>query len=157
MQSYLDQLRFNLVGYGCTTCIGNSGPLSPEVTEAIHKDDLVAAAVLSRQPQLRGADQPRGPRQLPGLASLVVAYALAGTMDFDMHDEPLGNDQQGRPVFLKDIWPSQREIQDTILKSRSIRDVPEANTARSSKGDESWSSLPTPRVISTSGTRRPPT
>ena len=117
MQTYLDQLRFNLVGYGCTTCIGNSGPLSPEVTEAIHKDDLVAAAVLSGNRNFEGRINPEVRANYLASPPLVVAYALAGTMDFDMQSEPLGNDQQGRPVFLKDIWPSQREIQDTILKS----------------------------------------
>ncbi len=144
LQSYLDQLRFNLVGYGCTTCIGNSGPLSPAVTEAIHKDDLVAAAVLSGNRNFEGRINPEVRANYLASPPLVVAYALAGTMDFDMQREALGNDQQGRPVFLKDIWPSQREIQDTILKSvRS--EMFQSKYAEVFEGDENWTSLPTPQ------------
>ncbi len=143
LQSYLDQLRFNLVGYGCTTCIGNSGPLSPEVTEAIHKDDLVAAAVLSGNRNFEGRINPEVRANYLASPPLVVAYALAGTMDFDMQRDPLGNDQQGKPVFLKDIWPSQREIQDTILKSvRS--EMFQSKYAEVFEGDKNWTSLPTP-------------
>jgi aconitate hydratase len=143
LQTYLDKLRFNLVGYGCTTCIGNSGPLSPEVTEAIHKDDLVAAAVLSGNRNFEGRINSEVRANYLASPPLVVAYALAGTMDFDMQSQPLGNDQQGRPVFLKDIWPSQREIQDTILKSvRS--DMFQSKYAEVFAGDERWGSLPTP-------------
>jgi aconitate hydratase len=143
LQSYLDKLRFNLVGYGCTTCIGNSGPLSPEVTEAIHKDDLVAAAVLSGNRNFEGRINSEVRANYLASPPLVVAYALAGTMDFDMQTEPLGNDQQGRPVFLKDIWPSQREIEDTILKSvRS--EMFQSKYAEVFAGDEHWNSLPTP-------------
>ena len=143
LQTYLDQLRFNLVGYGCTTCIGNSGPLSPEVTEAIHKDDLVAAAVLSGNRNFEGRINPEVRANYLASPPLVVAYALAGTMDFDMQKEPLGNDQEGRPVFLKDIWPTQHEIEDKILKS--VR--PEMFHTQYSKafaGDATWNSLPTP-------------
>jgi aconitate hydratase len=143
LQTYLDQLRFNLVGYGCTTCIGNSGPLSPEVTEAIHKDDLVAAAVLSGNRNFEGRINPEVRANYLASPPLVVAYALAGTMDFDMHREPLGNDQSGRPVFLKDIWPSQREIQDIILKSVQS-EMFQSKYAEVFEGDENWSSLPTP-------------
>ena len=143
LQTYLDQLRFNLVGYGCTTCIGNSGPLSPEVTEAIHKDDLVAAAVLSGNRNFEGRINAEVRANYLASPPLVVAYALAGTMDFDMQTEPLGNDRKGKPVFLKDIWPTQREIQDTILKSvRS--DMFQSKYAEVFAGDEHWNSLPTP-------------
>ena len=143
LQSYLDQLRFNLVGYGCTTCIGNSGPLSPEVTEAIHKDDLVAAAVLSGNRNFEGRINPEVRANYLASPPLVVAYALAGTMDFDMQREALGNDQDGRPVFLKDIWPNQREIQDTILKSVQS-EMFQSKYAEVFEGDEHWKSLPTP-------------
>ncbi len=143
LQTYLDKLRFNLVGYGCTTCIGNSGPLSPEVTEAIRKDDLVAAAVLSGNRNFEGRINPEVRANYLASPPLVVAYALAGTMDFDMERQPLGNDQKGRPVYLKDIWPSQREIQDTILKSvRS--EMFQSKYAEVFEGDERWKSLPTP-------------
>ena len=143
LQTYLDQLRFNLVGYGCTTCIGNSGPLSPEVTEAIHKDDLVAAAVLSGNRNFEGRINPEVRANYLASPPLVVAYALAGTMDFDMQNEPLGSDQKGQPVFLKDVWPSQREIADTILKSvRS--EMFQSKYAEVFLGDEHWASLPTP-------------
>jgi aconitate hydratase len=144
LQTYLDQLRFNLVGYGCTTCIGNSGPLSPEVTEAIHKDDLVAAAVLSGNRNFEGRINPEVRANYLASPPLVVAYALAGTMDFDMEKEPLGNDQQGKPVFLKDIWPSQHEIEDTILKSvRS--EMFHTQYEKAFAGDASWNTLPTPK------------
>ena len=143
LQEYLDKLRFNLVGYGCTTCIGNSGPLSPEVTEAIHKDDLVAVAVLSGNRNFEGRINPEVRANYLASPPLVVAYALAGTMDFDMQREPLGNDQNGRPVFLKDIWPTVREIQDTILKSVQSG-MFQSKYAEVFEGDENWSSLPTP-------------
>ncbi len=143
LQSYLDQLRFNLVGYGCTTCIGNSGPLSAEVTEAIHKDDLVAAAVLSGNRNFEGRINPEVRANYLASPPLVVAYALAGTMDFDMQREALGNDQDGRPVFLKDIWPNQREIEDTILKSVQS-EMFQSKYAEVFEGDEHWRSLPTP-------------
>jgi aconitate hydratase len=143
LQTYLDQLRFNLVGYGCTTCIGNSGPLSPEVTEAIHKDDLVAAAVLSGNRNFEGRINPEVRANYLASPPLVVAYALAGTMDFDMEREPLGNDPQGKPVFLKDIWPSQHEIEDTILKSVKS-EMFHTQYAKAFAGDAQWNSLPTP-------------
>ncbi len=117
LDTYLDQLRFNLVGYGCTTCIGNSGPLPSAVSEAIQEHDLVAVAVLSGNRNFEGRINPDVRANYLASPPLVVAYALAGTMDIDLQNEPLGTDRQGRPVFLKDIWPSQREIQDTILKS----------------------------------------
>jgi len=143
LDKYLDELRFNLVGYGCTTCIGNSGPLSSEVTEAIHQNDLVVAAVLSGNRNFEGRINAEVRANYLASPPLVVAYALAGTMDFDMEREPLGNDRQGRPVYLKDLWPSQREIQDTILKSvRS--DMFQTKYAEVFQGDERWSSLPVP-------------
>jgi aconitate hydratase len=143
LDKYLDELRFNLVGYGCTTCIGNSGPLSSEVIEAIHKNDLVAAAVLSGNRNFEGRINADVRANYLASPPLVVAYALAGTMDFDLDREPLGNDRQGKPVFLKDVWPSQQEIQDTILESvRS--DMFHTKYAEVFEGDERWASLPVP-------------
>jgi aconitate hydratase len=143
LDTYLDQLRFNLVGYGCTTCIGNSGPLSPAVSEAIERDDLVAVAVLSGNRNFEGRINPEVRANYLASPPLVVAYALAGTMDIDLLTEPLGSDSQGRPVYLKDIWPSQREIQDTILKSvRS--EMFHLKYAEVFRGDERWRALPVP-------------
>jgi aconitate hydratase len=144
LDSYLDQLRFNLVGYGCTTCIGNSGPLPPEVSEAIHKDDLVAVAVLSGNRNFEGRINSEVRANYLASPPLVVAYALAGTMEIDLQKEPLGQDRQGRPVYLKDIWPSQREIEDTILKSVRA-DMFQTKYAEVFDGGEQWNSLPVPR------------
>ena len=144
LDKYLDQLRFNLVGYGCTTCIGNSGPLPPAVSEAIQEHDLVAVAVLSGNRNFEGRINPDVRANYLASPPLVVAYALAGTMDIDLQNEPLGTDRQGRPVFLKDIWPSQREIEDTILKSvRS--EMFQTKYAEVFEGDETWSTLPVPK------------
>jgi aconitate hydratase len=140
---YLDQLRFNLVGYGCTTCIGNSGPLPIAVSEAIERDDLVAVAVLSGNRNFEGRINPEVRANYLASPPLVVAYALAGTMDIDLLAEPLGTDPQGRPVYLKDIWPSQKEVQDTILKSvRS--EMFHLKYAEVFRGDERWRTLPVP-------------
>jgi aconitate hydratase len=144
LDKYLDQLRFNLVGYGCTTCIGNSGPLPAAVSEAIQEHDLVAVAVLSGNRNFEGRINPDVRANYLASPPLVVAYALAGTMDIDLQNEPLGTDRQGRPVFLKDIWPSQREIADTILKSvRS--EMFQTKYAEVFEGDETWSTLPVPK------------
>jgi aconitate hydratase len=143
LDTYLDELRFNLVGYGCTTCIGNSGPLPAAISEAIHKDDLVAAAVLSGNRNFEGRINQDVRANYLASPPLVVAYALAGTMEIDLQTEPLGRDQKGDPVYLKDIWPSQREIQETILKSvRS--EMFQTKYAEVFEGDERWSDLPVP-------------
>src|ERR1700678_1943025 len=143
LDKYLDQLRFHLVGYGCTTCIGNSGPLSPAISEAIQEHDLVAVAVLSGNRNFEGRINPDVRANYLASPPLVVAYALAGTMDIDLQNEPLGTDRHGRPVFLKEVWPSQREIQDTILKSvRS--EMFQTKYAEVFEGDETWSTLPVP-------------
>lgn len=110
----LAQLGFNLVGYGCTTCIGNSGPLSGEMVKAITGSDLVAVAVLSGNRNFEGRIHPYVRANYLASPPLVVAYALAGTVDIDLLNEPLGLDQEGKPVFLKDIWPTTQEIQKTI-------------------------------------------
>jgi aconitate hydratase len=141
--TYLDQLRFNLVGYGCTTCIGNSGPLPAAVSEAIERDDLVAVAVLSGNRNFEGRINPEVRANYLASPPLVVAYALAGTMEIDLLSEPLGTDPQGRSVYLKDIWPSQKEVQDTILKSvRS--EMFHLKYAEVFRGDDRWRTLPVP-------------
>ncbi|HLY59287.1 MAG TPA: aconitate hydratase AcnA [Terriglobia bacterium] len=113
----LAALRFNLVGYGCTTCIGNSGPLPPEVAKAVSENQLVAAAVLSGNRNFEGRIHPQVRANYLASPPLVVAYALAGTVDTDLETEPLGKDRHGTPVFLRDIWPSQEEITETMGKA----------------------------------------
>src|SRR3984885_8262553 len=107
---YLDKLGLNLVGYGCTTCIGNSGPLPPAISEAVNASDLAVAAVLSGNRNFERRGQPHGVLNYLASPPLVVAYALAGTMDIDLDREPLGTDSEGKPVFLADIWPSSDEV-----------------------------------------------
>ena len=143
LDTYLDQLRFNLVGYGCTTCIGNSGPLAPAISEAINRDDLVAVAVLSGNRNFEGRINPDVRANYLASPPLVVAYALAGTMDVDLQNDPLGSDRAGKPVYLKDIWPSQQEIQNVIQKSVRT-DMFRSKYAEVFKGDERWSTLPVP-------------
>ena len=143
LDAYLDQLRFNLVGYGCTTCIGNSGPLPAPISEAIDRDDLVAVAVLSGNRNFEGRINPDIRANYLASPPLVVAYALAGTMDIDLQNDPIGADPQDRPVYLKDIWPTQREIQDAVHESvRS--EMFHSEYAEVFRGDERWSSLPVP-------------
>lgn len=140
---YLDKLGFNLVGYGCTTCIGNSGPLDAPISSAIQENDLAAAAVLSGNRNFEGRINPDVKMNYLASPPLVVAYAIAGSMDIDLVTEPLGNDKEGNPVFLKDIWPSSKDVQDVI--DRSID--PEMFIARYRDvfaGDEKWRNLKTP-------------
>jgi aconitate hydratase len=115
----LSELGFNIVGYGCTTCIGNSGPLSGEMVKAITGSDLVAAAVLSGNRNFEGRIHPYIRANYLASPPLVVAYALAGTVEIDLVHEPIGIDRTGQPVYLRDIWPSTGEIQETIAKSIS--------------------------------------
>lgn len=140
----LEQLRFFLVGYGCTTCIGNSGPLPPTISKAIEDGGLVVAAVLSGNRNFEGRVHPEVRANYLASPPLVVAYALAGRMDIDLYNEPLGNDAQGKPVFLRDIWPTQQEVQQTIercLHSEMFNKVySEAFT-----GDANWRGLPVPK------------
>jgi aconitate hydratase len=116
----LAQLGFNIVAYGCTTCIGNSGPLPGEVAKAVTGGDLVAAAVLSGNRNFEGRIHPLVKANFLASPPLVVAYALAGTVDIDLDKEPLGEDKNGQPVYLKDLWPSQQEIADTIASSLNV-------------------------------------
>src|SRR5690606_288484 len=107
---YLEQVGFYVVGYGCTTCIGNSGPLPEPVVEAITQGDLVAASVLSGNRTCEGRINPTTRANYLASPPLVVAYALAGTVDIDIVNEPLGEDQEGRPVYLRDLWPSYDDV-----------------------------------------------
>ena len=141
---FLDQLRFNLVGYGCTTCIGNSGPLATEISQAIHDDDLVTVAVLSGNRNFEGRINSDVRANYLASPPLVVAYALAGTMDIDLNNDSLGTDQSGQPVYLRDIWPSQAEVADTIQQSvRSEMFLKEYGSVF--QGDDRWNSLPVPK------------
>ena len=119
LNTYLDALGFNLVGYGCTTCIGNSGPLDPNISEAIKKGNLYAVSVLSGNRNFEGRINPDVKANYLASPPLVVAYALAGSMNVDLYQEALGQDKNDKPVFLKDIWPTNKEIQDLILTSIS--------------------------------------
>jgi aconitate hydratase len=140
---YLDKLGFNLVGYGCATCIGNSGPLPEEVSAAVQKGDLAVTAVLSGNRNFEGRINPDVKMNYLASPPLVIAYALAGTMDFDFDVEPLGQDHDGHDVFLKDIWPAPADVEATIQSSIS-RELFEKDYADVFAGDERWQSLPTP-------------
>ncbi|HVM65922.1 MAG TPA: aconitate hydratase [Acidimicrobiales bacterium] len=140
---YLDKLGFDLVGYGCTTCIGNSGPLLPEISKAIGDHGLAVAAVLSGNRNFEGRIS--GDVRMNYLASppLVVAYALAGTMDIDLSTEPLGTGTDGRPVFLKDIWPSAHEVEQVVGENLASG-MFSASYDSVFEGDERWQALPVP-------------
>ncbi|OQZ94732.1 aconitate hydratase [Mycolicibacter algericus] len=140
---YLEKLGFYLGGYGCTTCIGNTGPLPEEISKAINDNDLSVTAVLSGNRNFEGRIQPDVKMNYLASPPLVIAYAIAGTMDFDFETQPLGRDSDGNDVFLKDIWPSTAEIQETIASSID-RDMFTKSYADVFKGDERWRSLPTP-------------
>ncbi|MTV27647.1 aconitate hydratase [Nitriliruptoraceae bacterium ZYF776] len=140
---YLEKLGFNLVGYGCTTCIGNSGPLIPEVSQAVQEYDLAVTSVLSGNRNFEGRINPDVKMNYLASPPLVVAYALAGSMDVDLATEPLGTGSDGQPVFLADIWPSPQEIQDTIDRSMQSETFL-TEYASVFEGDERWKALPTP-------------
>jgi aconitate hydratase len=140
---YLEKLGFYLVGYGCTTCIGNSGPLPDEISTAVNDNDLSVAAVLSGNRNFEGRINPDVKMNYLASPPLVIAYALAGTMDFDFETQPLGTDKEGKDVYLKDIWPSQKEVSDTIASSIN-QEMFVKNYADVFKGDERWRNLPTP-------------
>jgi aconitate hydratase len=140
---YLEKLGFYLVGYGCTTCIGNSGPLPDEISKAVNDNDLSVAAVLSGNRNFEGRINPDVKMNYLASPPLVIAYALAGTMDFDFETQPLGTDKEGKDVYLKDIWPSQKEVSDTIASAIN-QEMFVKNYADVFKGDERWRNLPTP-------------
>ena len=140
----LEALRFHVVGYGCTTCIGNSGPLDPAISQEIHDRELVAAAVLSGNRNFEGRVNPDVRANYLASPPLVVAYALAGSVAIDLNTEPLGIGSDGRPVFLRDVWPTPAEVQETILKSvRS--EMFRSQYADVFSGDQRWRDLPVPQ------------
>jgi len=140
---YLETLRFHLVGYGCTTCIGNSGPLPDAIGKAIKDNNLVAVSVLSGNRNFEGRINPLCRANYLASPPLVVAYALAGRMDFDIVNEPLGNDKTGRPVYLRDIWPTPQEVEMAMRDSVSS-DMFRKEYADVFTGDEHWRALPIP-------------
>ncbi len=143
LDEYLDALGFNLVGYGCTTCIGNSGPLPSEVSAAVNEGDLAVVSVLSGNRNFEGRINPDVKMNYLASPPLCVAYALAGTMDIDLYAEPLGEDGSGAPVYLRDIWPSSSEVAQTVQEAvRS--DMFHKSYAGVFDGDARWSSLPAP-------------
>jgi aconitate hydratase len=143
LTEYLEDLGFHLVGYGCTTCIGNSGPLPAEVSAAVQDNDLAVVSVLSGNRNFEGRINPDVKMNYLASPPLCVAYAIAGTMDIDLYDQPLGEDRHGEPVYLKDIWPSAAEVAATVEESV------QSNMFRKSygevfDGDDRWNSLPVP-------------
>ncbi|HEX7231032.1 MAG TPA: aconitate hydratase AcnA, partial [Candidatus Binatia bacterium] len=142
--SSLENIGFHLVGYGCTTCIGNSGPLPEPIANGIQTGDLVAAAVLSGNRNFEGRIHANVRANYLASPPLVVAYALAGSMDVDLYRDPLGRDSQGNPVYLKDIWPSPEEINETMRKSvRS--EMFRREYSHATEGDDRWNKMPVPK------------
>lgn len=140
LQEDLDSIGFNLVGYGCATCIGNSGPLQPEISKAINEGDLVATSVLSGNRNFEGRISPDVRANYLASPPLVVAYALAGDMNIDLTREPLGTSKDGKPVYLKDIWPTNKEIAD-LVHQVVTREAFQAKYADVFKGDEKWQAV----------------
>ncbi|MGD0602415.1 MAG: aconitate hydratase AcnA, partial [Streptosporangiaceae bacterium] len=140
---YLDKLGFNLVGYGCTTCIGNSGPLPQAISAAVNSSDLAVAAVLSGNRNFEGRINPDVKLNYLASPPLVVAYALAGTMDIDLNHEPLGSDTEGQPVYLADIWPSAEEIAH-VVQTAVAQEMFTRDYADVFKGDDNWRGLDIP-------------
>ena len=137
---YLDDLGFNLVGYGCTTCIGNSGPLDDKISKSIRDKNLYAVSVLSGNRNFEGRISPDVKANYLASPPLVVAYAIAGYMDVDLFNDPIGQDKDGKDVFMKDIWPSNKEIEDLILKSISA-EMFKSRYANVSEGPKEWQDI----------------
>jgi aconitate hydratase len=140
---YLEKLGFNLVGYGCTTCIGNSGPLPEEISQAVADNDLTVVSVLSGNRNFEGRINPDVKMNYLASPPLVVAYALAGTMDIDMHNDPLGTRPDGTPVFLRDLWPSPADVAD-VVRSSVAAEMFSRDYADVFEGDDRWRALPVP-------------
>ncbi len=140
---YLDKLGFNLVGYGCTTCIGNSGPLPPAISDAVSENDLSVVSVLSGNRNFEGRINPDVKMNYLASPPLVVAYALAGTMDIDLAHEPLGSDQSGEPVYLADIWPSPAEVAEVVAEA-VVAEMFTRDYADVFNGDDQWRALRIP-------------
>ena len=143
LTEYLEDLGCNLVGYGCTTCIGNSGPLPEEISEAVTDADLAVVSVLSGNRNFEGRINPDVKMNYLASPPLCVAYALAGTMDIDLYEEPLGEDEHGEAVYLRDIWPSAAEVSETVLDAVQS-DMFRKSYAEVFDGDERWNSLEVP-------------
>jgi aconitate hydratase len=143
LDRYLDELGFNTVGYGCTTCIGNSGPLPEEISEAVVEGDLVVCSVLSGNRNFEARIHPEVKANYLASPPLVVAYSLAGRMDIDLLNEPLGSDPEGNDVFLHDIWPTSQEI-NTVIASSVQNEMFTRTYADVFTGDDTWRSLPVP-------------
>ena len=139
---FLDKLGFNLVGYGCTTCIGNSGPLPDEIVKAIEKESIYAVSVLSGNRNFEGRISPHIKANYLASPPLVVAYALAGHMEFDLYKEPLGKSKDGKDIFLKDIWPSNKEIEDTLRESLNA-EMFVKRYSNISEGPKQWQEIKT--------------
>ncbi|MDC3257441.1 aconitate hydratase AcnA [Candidatus Pelagibacter sp.] len=139
---FLDKLGFNLVGYGCTTCIGNSGPLPEEIVKAIEKENIYAVSVLSGNRNFEGRISPHIKANYLASPPLVVAYALAGHMEFDLYNEPLGKNKEGRDIFLKDIWPSNKEIEDTLRNALNA-EMFVKRYSNVSEGPKQWQEIKT--------------
>ncbi|WP_209596836.1 aconitate hydratase AcnA [Ruegeria sp. HKCCSP351] len=144
LQEDLDKVGFNLVGYGCTTCIGNSGPIQKEISEAIAEGDLVATSVLSGNRNFEGRISPDVRANYLASPPLVVVYALAGTLDIDLTSEPIGQGKDGNDVFMKDIWPTQNEIAE-LVEATVTREAFQSKYADVFKGDEKWQSVEVPQ------------
>ncbi|MAJ85509.1 MAG: aconitate hydratase AcnA [Candidatus Pelagibacter sp.] len=142
LNRYLDELGFNLVGYGCTTCIGNSGPLNKNISNAINKNDIYAVSVLSGNRNFEGRINPDVKANYLASPPLVVAYALAGNMNFDLYKSPLGKDKAGKDVFLKDIWPTNKEIEALMMSSLSS-DMFKKRYSNVSEGPKEWKAINT--------------
>ena len=143
LTQYLDAIGFNLVGYGCVTCIGNTGPLIPEVSKAVNEHNLAVTAVLSGNRNFEGRISPDVKMNYLASPMLVIIYALAGTMDIDLFHDPIGQDTEGNDVFMRDLWPTQAEI-DEVIGSSISQEMFASRYADVFRGDERWRSLPTP-------------
>jgi aconitate hydratase len=141
---YLEKLKFHLVGYGCTTCIGNSGPLPEEVSKAIDEKELVVASVLSGNRNFEGRINSEVRANYLMSPPLVVAFALAGRIDIDLRKDPIGKGRDGQPVYMADIWPTQREIEETMQQSITS-EMFSKSYADVFQGDERWRGLPVPK------------
>ena len=143
LTEYLDELGFNLVGYGCTTCIGNSGPLPPEVSKVVNDSDLAVVSVLSGNRNFEGRINPDVKMNYLASPPLCVAYAIAGSMDVDLYNEPLGTDDHGNDVYLKDIWPSSAEVAE-VIEEAVQSDMFHKSYGEVFDGDERWNGLEVP-------------
>jgi aconitate hydratase len=144
LQEYLDQLGFTLVGYGCTTCIGNSGPLPEPISKAIDDNDLTVASVLSGNRNFEGRIHPEVKMNYLASPPLCVAYALAGRMDVDLLNDPIGQDESGEDVYLRDIWPSQQEVNDAVSSAVEASMFRKEYSDKLYEGDENWTAIEIP-------------